>query len=174
MPMLDSTNRGFDFEWSHVFLACVFVVQALNNWGLALQELGAIVPLKEKRAIVKKGIRKFRAAIQLRFDFHRAVYNLGTVLYGLAEDTSRSGQKRNPKELAPADLYSLSAVYIAAAHALKPDYPVCSLPVSPALKSTVGQELCPSIQGDILLLILYYFGLGSQYTSLCSYHVLFT
>ncbi|CAK9192258.1 unnamed protein product [Sphagnum troendelagicum] len=98
--------------------------QALNNWGLALQELGAIVPLKEKRAIVKKGIRKFRAAIQLRFDFHRAVYNLGTVLYGLAEDTSRSGQKRNPKELAPADLYSLSAVYIAAAHALKPDYPV--------------------------------------------------
>jgi hypothetical protein len=37
MPMLDSTNRGFDFEWSHVFLACVFVVQALNNWGLALQ-----------------------------------------------------------------------------------------------------------------------------------------
>jgi hypothetical protein len=126
---------------------------------------------------------QFRAAIQLRFDFHRAVYNLGTVLvsrsrisstalhycsvpavwfwkwqdqlrwhstkentgrtgqtvvcrllifvmlqYGLAEDTSRSGQKRNPKELAPADLYSLSAVYIAAAHALKPDYPVCSLP----------------------------------------------
>jgi hypothetical protein len=37
MSMLDSTNRGFDFEWSHVFLACVFVVQALNNWGLALQ-----------------------------------------------------------------------------------------------------------------------------------------
>jgi len=71
--------------------------QALNNWGLALQELGAIVPLKEKRAIVKKGIRKFRAAIQLRFDFHRAVYNLGTVLYGLAEDTSRSGQKKESK-----------------------------------------------------------------------------
>jgi hypothetical protein len=44
--------------------------------------------------------------------------------YGLAEDTSRSGQKMNTKELPPADLYSLSAVYIAAAHALKPDYPV--------------------------------------------------
>jgi hypothetical protein len=82
--------------------------------------------------------------------------------YGLAEDTSRSGQKRNPKELAPADLYSLSAVYIAAAHALKPDYPVCSLPVSPALKSTVGQELCPSIQGDILPAnsILLWFGIS--------------
>jgi hypothetical protein len=89
MPMLDSTNRGFDFEWSHVFLACVFVVQALNNWGLALQELGAIVPLKEKRAIVKKGIRKFRAAIQLRFDFHRAVYNLGTVLVSRSRLSSK-------------------------------------------------------------------------------------
>jgi hypothetical protein len=44
--------------------------------------------------------------------------------YGLAEDTSRSGQKMNTKELPPADLYSLSAVYIAAAHALKPEYPV--------------------------------------------------
>jgi hypothetical protein len=44
--------------------------------------------------------------------------------YGLAEDSSRSVRKMNPKELTPADLYSLSAVYIAAAHALKPDYPV--------------------------------------------------
>jgi hypothetical protein len=67
---------------------------------------------------------QFRAAFQLQFDFHRAVYNLGTVLYGLAEDTSRSGQKMNTKELPAADLYSLSAVYIAAAHALKPEYPV--------------------------------------------------
>jgi hypothetical protein len=62
------------------YCACFLVGQALNNWGLALQELGAIVPLKEKRAIVKKAVRKFRAAIQLQFDFHRAVYNLGTVL----------------------------------------------------------------------------------------------
>ncbi|KAG6544242.1 hypothetical protein Mapa_014345 [Marchantia paleacea] len=98
--------------------------QALNNWGLALQELGAIVPIRDKRAIVKKAIRKFRAAIRLRFDFHRAVYNLGTVLYGLAEDTVRSGRKPTVRESAPNDLYSQSAIYIAAAHALKPDYPV--------------------------------------------------
>jgi hypothetical protein len=51
--------------------------------------------------------------------------------YGLAEDTSRSGQKMNTKELPPADLYSLSAVYIAAAHALKPEYPVKVSPISP-------------------------------------------
>ena len=28
-------------------------------------------------------ILQFRAAIQLQFDFHRAIYNLGTVLVGL-------------------------------------------------------------------------------------------
>ncbi|CAM6105823.1 unnamed protein product [Calypogeia fissa] len=98
--------------------------QALNNWGLALQELGAIVPLKEKRAIVKLAITKFRLAIRLRFDFHRAVYNLGTVLYGLAEDTVRAGRKLSTREPTPSELYSQSAIYIAAAHALKPDYPV--------------------------------------------------
>jgi hypothetical protein len=72
MQACDKYEQAVQLNWNSP--------QALNNWGLALQELGAIVPLKEKRAIVKKGIRKFRAAIQLRFDFHRAVYNLGTVL----------------------------------------------------------------------------------------------
>ncbi|MCO5572765.1 hypothetical protein L7F22_026524 [Adiantum nelumboides] len=99
--------------------------QALNNWGLALQELSGIVSIKDKRAIVKTAIKKFRAAIALQFDFHRAIYNLGTVLYGLAEDTMRSGaQQGNNKELTASELYSQSAIYVAAAHALKPEYPV--------------------------------------------------
>ncbi|XP_050379038.1 protein HLB1 isoform X2 [Argentina anserina] len=98
--------------------------QALNNWGLALQELSAIVPAREKQSIVKSAISKFRAAIQLQFDFHRAIYNLGTVLYGLAEDTLRTGGSGNPKEVSPNELYSQSAIYIAAAHALKPNYNV--------------------------------------------------
>lgn len=99
--------------------------QALNNWGLALQELSGIVPIKDKRLIVKTAIKKFRAAISLQFDFHRAIYNLGTVLYGLAEDTMRSGgQNLGSKELTPTELYSQSAIYVAAAHALKPEYPV--------------------------------------------------
>ncbi|KAM7525935.1 hypothetical protein LguiA_015837 [Lonicera macranthoides] len=98
--------------------------QALNNWGLALQELSAIVPAREKLGIVKTAISKFRAAIQLQFDFHRAIYNLGTVLYGLAEDTSRIGGAVNANEASPNELYSLSAIYIAAAHALKPNYSV--------------------------------------------------
>lgn len=98
--------------------------QALNNWGLALQELSAIVPAREKLKIVKTAISKFRAAIQLQFDFHRAIYNLGTVLYGLAEDMSRTGGAVNAKEISPNELYSQSAIYIAAAHALKPNYSV--------------------------------------------------
>nr|XP_024357282.1 protein HLB1-like isoform X1 [Physcomitrium patens]XP_024357285.1 protein HLB1-like isoform X1 [Physcomitrium patens]XP_024357295.1 protein HLB1-like isoform X1 [Physcomitrium patens]XP_024357305.1 protein HLB1-like isoform X1 [Physcomitrium patens]XP_024357313.1 protein HLB1-like isoform X1 [Physcomitrium patens]XP_024357323.1 protein HLB1-like isoform X1 [Physcomitrium patens]XP_024357333.1 protein HLB1-like isoform X1 [Physcomitrium patens] len=68
----DRYDRAVQLNWNSP--------QALNNWGLALQELGAIVALKEERAIIKMAIRKFRAAIRLRFDFHRAVYNLGTVL----------------------------------------------------------------------------------------------
>ncbi|PHT92156.1 hypothetical protein T459_00038 [Capsicum annuum] len=98
--------------------------QALNNWGLALQELSAIVPAREKLTIVKTAISKFRAAIQLQFDFHRAIYNLGTVLYGLAEDMSRTGGAVNAKDISPNELYSQSAIYIAAAHALKPNYSV--------------------------------------------------
>lgn len=94
--------------------------QALNNWGLGLQELSAIVPAREKQTIIKTAISKFRVAIQLQFDFHRAIYNLGTVLYGLAEDTMRSGRP----DVSPNELYSQSAIYVAAAHALKPSYSV--------------------------------------------------
>ncbi|KAK4787090.1 hypothetical protein SAY86_010923 [Trapa natans] len=100
--------------------------QALNNWGLALQELSAIVPAREKQTIVRTAISKFRAAIQLQFDFHRAIYNLGTVLYGLAEDTLRTGGFASAKDVSPNELYSQSAIYIAAAHSLKPRYSVYS------------------------------------------------
>ncbi|GMI71659.1 HYPERSENSITIVE TO LATRUNCULIN B 1 [Hibiscus trionum] len=100
--------------------------QALNNWGLALQELSTIVPAREKQKIVRAAISKFRAAIQLQFDFHRAIYNLGTVLYGLAEDTIGTAGSTNPKEVPSNELYSQSAIYITAAHALKPNYSVYS------------------------------------------------
>lgn len=45
------------------------------------------------------------------------------VQYGLAEDTLRTGTV-NSKEVSPDELYSQSAIYIAAAHALKPSYSV--------------------------------------------------
>ncbi|QHO34849.1 uncharacterized protein DS421_9g270560 [Arachis hypogaea] len=110
--------------------------QALNNWGLALQELSAIVPVREKQKIVRTAISKFRAAIQLQFDFHRAIYNLGTVLNSLSLFSifavwfSRGHLKNwgsaNAQEVSPNELYSQSAIYIAAAHALKPNYSVYS------------------------------------------------
>ncbi|KAF2313519.1 hypothetical protein GH714_011397 [Hevea brasiliensis] len=116
--------------------------QALNNWGLALQELSAIVPAREKQTIVRTAISKFRAAIQLQFDFHRQSTILElfwsvltfqhvsgipwSINYGLAEDTLRTGGSTNPKDVSPNELYSQSAIYIAAAHALKPNYSVYS------------------------------------------------
>ncbi|KAK6146507.1 hypothetical protein DH2020_020376 [Rehmannia glutinosa] len=112
------------------------------NWN-SPQELSAIVPAREKQTIVRTAIGKFRAAIQLQFDFHRAIYNLGTVLYGLAEDISRTGGHVNAKEVSPDELYSQSAIYIAAAHSLKPNY---SLPL-PYLK--VGYLTAPPVGNPV-------------------------
>ncbi|PAN46460.1 hypothetical protein PAHAL_9G187500 [Panicum hallii] len=118
---LEISNLDFLIANVAVFLTCLsFLLQALNNWGLGLQELSAIVPARDKQTIIKTAISKFRSAIQLQFDFHRAIYNLGTVLYGLAEDTMRSGKP----DVSPNELYSQSAIYVAAAHALKPNYSV--------------------------------------------------
>lgn len=44
--------------------------------------------------------------------------------YGLAEDMSRAGGAISAKDVSPNELYSQSAIYIAAAHALKPNYSV--------------------------------------------------
>lgn len=46
--------------------------------------------------------------------------------YGLAEDTLRTGGLVGAQEVSPNELYSQSAIYIAAAHALKPNYSVRS------------------------------------------------
>ncbi|CAL5397704.1 unnamed protein product [Camellia sinensis] len=69
------------------------------NWN-SPQELSAIVPVREKQAIVKTAVNK----------------------YGLAEDTSRTGGSVNVKEVSSNELFSPSAIYIAVAHALKPTY----------------------------------------------------
>ncbi|KAL8263919.1 hypothetical protein R6Q59_022049 [Mikania micrantha] len=126
--------------------------QATNNYEKAVQlncnspqELSAIVPAREKQIIVKSAISKFRAAIQLQFDFHRVIYNLGTVLYGLAEDTSRTGGTMGGHDVSPNELYSQSAIYIAAAHALKPNYslPLPYLKVGYLTALPVGNPIAP-------------------------------
>ncbi|KAM1775332.1 hypothetical protein ACFX12_044590 [Malus domestica] len=52
-------------------------------------------------------------------DTHR---DTGGPHYGLVEDTLRTGGSGHPKEVLPNELYSQLAIYIAAAHALKPNY----------------------------------------------------
>jgi hypothetical protein len=51
--------------------------------------------------------------------------------YGLAEDTVRSGKP----DVSPNELYSQSAIYVAAAHALKPNYSVsiCASVIFPTI-----------------------------------------
>lgn len=58
----------------------------------------------------------------LQFKFRDNNKNTSFVMlqYGLAEDTMRSGKP----DVSPNELYSQSAIYVAAAHALKPNYSV--------------------------------------------------
>ena len=59
-------------------------VQALNNWGLVLQELAGGRAAAERGPLVAASTAKFRRAIRLRPEFDRACYNLGTVFYSHA------------------------------------------------------------------------------------------
>ncbi|KAF3517122.1 hypothetical protein DY000_02061150 [Brassica cretica] len=56
---------------------CGLTKEAEQLWEY---ELSQIVPAREKEKVARNAISKFRAAIRLQFDFHRAIYNLGTVL----------------------------------------------------------------------------------------------
>ena len=75
----------------------------------------------------------------------------------MAEDTTRSGDQRpSNHELTATELYSQSAVYVAAAHALKPEYPVSKIPsifvnktmklCSMALRYIILNDLCYFLQ----------------------------
>ena len=60
--------------------------QALNNWGLALQQLATVSRERdEKRRRLLAAVGRFREAIRRDPSFHRAVYNLGTIMYALSE-----------------------------------------------------------------------------------------
>ncbi|GAB4835041.1 hypothetical protein Ancab_033309 [Ancistrocladus abbreviatus] len=115
---------------------CPTLHDAYYNWAIAISDRARMCGrAKEAEELWMKATKhyqkavqlnwnspQFRAAIQLQFDFHRAIYNLGTVLYGLAEDTLRIGGSGASKEAITNDLYSQCAIYIAAALALKPNY----------------------------------------------------
>ena len=64
--------------------------QALNNWGLALQQMSSLERDPEKRtARLLAAVGRFREAIRRDPGFHRAVYNLGTIMYALSERAGR-------------------------------------------------------------------------------------
>ena len=71
--------------------------QALNNWGLALQQMATLERdpgVRERRLLAAVG--RFREAIRRDPGFHRAVYNLGTIMYALSE-RARGHGGRDPR-----------------------------------------------------------------------------
>ena len=69
-------------------------MQALNNWGLVLQELSTMRSTAERLLLVQQSVAKFRRAIRLRPEFDRACYNLGTVYYAHACSLQNEAQNQ--------------------------------------------------------------------------------
>jgi hypothetical protein len=57
-------------------------LQALNNWGLVLQELTALRPASEREFLVSAAAVKFRRAIRLRPEFDRGRFLLDAANVG--------------------------------------------------------------------------------------------
>lgn len=113
--------------------------QGLNNLGLAYQSRATCVDhdrstattlesaqraREERVKFLSAGVRKFRRALRLDPSFDRAVYNLGTVVYGLsAEYASMARLYPQDDTLAPLsrDYAIAAAIYVALALANVPD-----------------------------------------------------
>ena len=74
-------------------------LQALNNWGLVLQELSTMAADHERAQLVRQSVQKFRQAICLRPEFDRACYNLGTVYYSHAHTLSSAAAAQLSSQL---------------------------------------------------------------------------
>lgn len=110
--------------------------QALNNWGLVLQELFAFAATPAARKeLVPHAIEKFRHILRQRPDFDRGCYNLGTVFYACAQALQREvaqeykapgavlpadSRQRVGREAAVRNLFTIAAQYICLAYALQP------------------------------------------------------
>ena len=94
-PLSDTTMRattnGEDASASN---ASNDVVRALNNWGLAEQRLAGLASSAPARlARLARAASRFREALRRDPSFDRAAYNLGTVMYALAELAARRARK---------------------------------------------------------------------------------
>lgn len=88
------------------------MLQALNNWGLVLQELSTMVPDHERAQLVVQSVQKFRRAIRLRPEFDRACYNLGTVYYSHAHTLSSSAAAQLSSQLTQVGVVLMQLVLI--------------------------------------------------------------
>ena len=77
-------------------------MQALNNWGLVLQELSTMGSERERPGLVAASVARFRRAIRLRPEFDRACYNLGTVCYSHAHALQAASQSALSSQLTKA------------------------------------------------------------------------
>jgi hypothetical protein len=69
-------------------------VRALNNWGLAEQRLAGLATSSLGRLQrLTRAAGRFREALRRDASFDRAAYNLGTVMYALAELAQRRARK---------------------------------------------------------------------------------
>jgi len=82
----ESTSSSFSHETESV--------RALNNWGLAEQRLaGLATSSRERLQRLTSAAGRFREALRRDASFDRAAYNLGTVMYALAELAQRRARK---------------------------------------------------------------------------------
>jgi hypothetical protein len=82
----ESTSSSFSHETESV--------RALNNWGLAEQRLaGLATSSRERLQRLTRAAGRFREALRRDASFDRAAYNLGTVMYALAELAQRRARK---------------------------------------------------------------------------------
>ena len=86
-------------------------VRALNNWGLAEQRLAGLASNAPARlARLTRAASRFREALRRDPSFHRAAYNLGTVMYALAELAARRARKLEAARGSPEEVEALEAL----------------------------------------------------------------
>ena len=86
-------------------------VRALNNWGLAEQRLAGLASNAPTRlARLTRAASRFREALRRDPSFHRAAYNLGTVMYALAELAARRARKLEAARGSPEEVEALEAL----------------------------------------------------------------
>mmetsp|Transcript_49800 Transcript_49800/g.95177 ORF Transcript_49800/g.95177 Transcript_49800/m.95177 type:complete len:419 (+) Transcript_49800:112-1368(+) len=93
-------------------------VLAHNNCGLALQQVAALSSATHRARLYDASMQSFLSAIYLNGEFHRGIYNLGTVIYSYGQDMFRYTMPL--KDTSPGTMCSIAATIITLAAAMDP------------------------------------------------------